>query len=260
MLTVLAPETIDTIIDYLHSDKQSLFACSLTAKQWLPSSRYHIFSRVHLRPTNIESFLELIEAPLSKLPVMLRHLLVNGFSQSIIAAVNPHAKEHIRRVTSRLQEVTYLRICNSSELSSDILSTIPSVKELALTQINFHGLDDMLEFVYSFPRLQSLSIMAISVQNPMKRDYPNPPGTGSPFYIRGIKASNHTWPFLADWLAALKPTPQIHLNLNAYDPKGYDIQRKLLRSVGPSIMSIDLEVGVLDLGVEGMLLCLFDRQ
>ena len=109
MLTVLAPETIDTIIDYLHSDKQSLFACSLTAKQWLPSSRYHIFSRVHLRPTNIESFLELIEAPLSKLPVMLRHLLVNGFSQSIIAAANPHAKEHIRRVTSRLQEVTYLR-------------------------------------------------------------------------------------------------------------------------------------------------------
>lgn len=49
-------QLVSETIDHLHADKPSLFACSLTAKQWLPSTRYHIFSQVHLRPTNIKSF------------------------------------------------------------------------------------------------------------------------------------------------------------------------------------------------------------
>ena len=46
-------ELIDTIIDHLHDDPPSLLACGLATKKWLPSSRYHLFSRVALHEGNV---------------------------------------------------------------------------------------------------------------------------------------------------------------------------------------------------------------
>lgn len=47
MLT-LSPETIDTIIDFLHDDKQALMNCGLVCWEWYPSSRYHLFETLNL--------------------------------------------------------------------------------------------------------------------------------------------------------------------------------------------------------------------
>ncbi|KAJ7664698.1 hypothetical protein B0H17DRAFT_1019602, partial [Mycena rosella] len=41
-------ELVDYTIDFAHLDQDTLYACSLVCKAWLPSARYHLFSRITL--------------------------------------------------------------------------------------------------------------------------------------------------------------------------------------------------------------------
>ncbi|KAJ7257821.1 hypothetical protein C8J57DRAFT_987218, partial [Mycena rebaudengoi] len=65
----LPGELVDSIIDFACFDSQTLAACGLVAKQWLPSSRFHLFSSIHLRRDRIrdtvETFLLLVQSPLA---------------------------------------------------------------------------------------------------------------------------------------------------------------------------------------------------
>ncbi|KAJ7634737.1 hypothetical protein FB45DRAFT_1025664 [Roridomyces roridus] len=54
-MSILPHELLDLIADNLHNDLGSLKACSLTASPFLPSTRYHIFSTIHLLPPNTKS-------------------------------------------------------------------------------------------------------------------------------------------------------------------------------------------------------------
>jgi hypothetical protein len=51
----LPAELMDRIIDFLHSDKRTLSACSLVCKSWVPSSRYHLFRDLTI-PAKFELF------------------------------------------------------------------------------------------------------------------------------------------------------------------------------------------------------------
>ena len=46
----LPGEITDYIIDFLHCDINSLKACAIVCRTWLPSSRFHLFSTVVCRP------------------------------------------------------------------------------------------------------------------------------------------------------------------------------------------------------------------
>lgn len=53
----LPPELIDRIIDFLHNEPKALAACSLVARSWTATSRYHRFSMVWLmNPKNWANF------------------------------------------------------------------------------------------------------------------------------------------------------------------------------------------------------------
>ena len=54
------PELVDRVIDYLHDDAKTLIACSLTAREWVPSTRLHLFKRLDLLSTHqVAKFTEL---------------------------------------------------------------------------------------------------------------------------------------------------------------------------------------------------------
>ena len=46
----LPPELVDTVIDFLHNDKQALRQCSLVSKAWIPSSTLHLFATITWPP------------------------------------------------------------------------------------------------------------------------------------------------------------------------------------------------------------------
>lgn len=62
---ILCQELIDIIVDYNHSDHATLISCSLTSHLFLPSSRFHLFSRLCLRPSQWTPFFDLLESSLS---------------------------------------------------------------------------------------------------------------------------------------------------------------------------------------------------
>jgi hypothetical protein len=77
-LPTLPPEVIDMVIDFLHSDKRSLAACSLTCKMWLSSSRFHLFSKVLLSTKNrISSFAALFEKSFNSVAPFVQHLIIS---------------------------------------------------------------------------------------------------------------------------------------------------------------------------------------
>lgn len=44
----IPPEIVDRIIDYIHEDTKTLIACSLVARDWVPSTRLHLFAKLSL--------------------------------------------------------------------------------------------------------------------------------------------------------------------------------------------------------------------
>ena len=44
----IPPEIVDQIIDYVHDDVKTLAACSLIARDWVPSTRLHLFAKLSL--------------------------------------------------------------------------------------------------------------------------------------------------------------------------------------------------------------------
>lgn len=46
----LPQELVDSIIDHVDSDRNTLFACALVSRSWLHSSRYHLFDNISFHP------------------------------------------------------------------------------------------------------------------------------------------------------------------------------------------------------------------
>ncbi|KAI0074712.1 hypothetical protein K474DRAFT_1566573, partial [Panus rudis PR-1116 ss-1] len=44
----IPPEIVDTIIDHLYDDRDSLRACSLVCKTWLDPARHHLFEALQV--------------------------------------------------------------------------------------------------------------------------------------------------------------------------------------------------------------------
>ncbi|KAJ7133827.1 hypothetical protein C8R46DRAFT_923543, partial [Mycena filopes] len=69
----LAQELVDIILDFLHEDHTTLLSASLTARKWVPATRYHVFERITLnhflapRPNrfidNAHEFLDIAASP-----------------------------------------------------------------------------------------------------------------------------------------------------------------------------------------------------
>ncbi|KAF7964852.1 hypothetical protein HWV62_2492 [Athelia sp. TMB] len=246
MLQRLAPETVDTIIDFLHADQQALFACSLTAKQWLPSTRFHIFSKVHLRPANIQTFADIVEAPCSSLPRMLRHLLINAFSEVMLSLGDRNALQLLHRVVPLLHEVDHLHICNSPKVESDLFTKFENIHHLTLSQLSYGSMDDVLRLVYSFPLLKSLGIKNLHITKPASERsvYQHHPGPKS-LVISCLKGKPATCNLLLEWIAALNPIPEIQaLNFSLYDANADSSwQARAVRLSGSApIRSIDVDM------------------
>jgi hypothetical protein len=58
-------ELIDYIVDFHHSDRKTLSACSLVCRNWLPTSRFHLLGSIYVWKSNVHSFVELLASPSS---------------------------------------------------------------------------------------------------------------------------------------------------------------------------------------------------
>jgi hypothetical protein len=59
----LPNEIQDHILDFLHNSKPTLKACALVCRAWVPTSRYHLFSKIQMPEREANAFAELFESP-----------------------------------------------------------------------------------------------------------------------------------------------------------------------------------------------------
>ncbi|OCH89642.1 hypothetical protein OBBRIDRAFT_732315, partial [Obba rivulosa] len=59
--SILAPELIDIILDFLYDDYATLKNCILTCTSWIPTCRLHLFDTVHLTEKTLKLFWTLLQ-------------------------------------------------------------------------------------------------------------------------------------------------------------------------------------------------------
>jgi hypothetical protein len=74
----LPAETIDSIVDFHHSDEEALKACSLVCRNWLPASRFHLFGSVDVKHSNVHSFVKLLASPSSTITNCVHTLVIEA--------------------------------------------------------------------------------------------------------------------------------------------------------------------------------------
>jgi hypothetical protein len=246
---ILAPETTDTIINLLCDDKRSLSACSLACKQLLPRSRHHLFSEIRIKYSNIRALRDLLEATSSTIASHVQRVVIHIFGMDW-RHNEGNDMDDMQCILSRLPNVEHLHLIGLDGIPMisdtpiyDILSNITSARELVLEDVWVDGVDRILAFVYSFPRLERLSWIKMHWKytkiTPWK--YDRSPGQPS-FSLGTIKLQGPALEDVTEWIIRMKPVPRVHslwCSASGEEPR-------LIKLFGNSIHTLELDfIGVL---------------
>ena len=153
--TLLPPELIDYIIDFLHAHKASLVACSLVGRKWVASSRLHLFDSVYIRSTTVEQLLNLLASPLCTITTCIRRVSLDNL-------------ELIPRLVLAIPGVRCLGICPSRPDSHRCLKSrhhaqkFTELSHLIFMGTRFDTMNELLDLICAIPRLEALTISNIT--------------------------------------------------------------------------------------------------
>jgi hypothetical protein len=265
MVPFLFPEITDVIVDNLHTDRSSLRACGLTARTWLPSSRYHLFARVTLRPSNILSFTKLLEYPLNNIAPVVRHLAVELetdenniiLGASLVLPLLPSITAHLRLIRSlSLAQIDWSQC--SPEILQNTLSNLGGVEALELNRVAVRGPEGAVDLLCAFPLLKGISIDDLSYSDGYHYSSTLTRHRRRPTFVINFIRVNLYMPLpiaLMAWL--LKPTPIIHAIRCMPLVMDYDTAlAKIFTSAGATIRQIEIDLNAgFGQGILGELLC-----
>ncbi len=171
----IPPELCDQTIDYLWDDLDALRACSLTSKDWLPSSRFHLFRNVRLRDAeDVTRFRALLTSSPSIAHCVRKLSLSADYDR---AAPDGNAREDDAWVNGAaelfpmLDQVTTLALARvrwhalSPETRAAFVKVSKSVRRLFLFEVSFDASCDVIAFLSAFPALRDLYFQAVSWKN-----------------------------------------------------------------------------------------------
>src|ERR1700761_3490794 len=151
----LPPEVIDLIIDHLHNDPLTLEACSLVSRNWLSSSRHHLFGSVYIRVTHrrIHCLGEILDSPHNTLSFHLRSLHATG---------PPHFSSQFWKLLHVFPLLQSLHIHQIKMLRGCEPLHLPSISALTLSSVPFSSYRELETFLASFPALKTLTLHDVS--------------------------------------------------------------------------------------------------
>ncbi len=185
--TRIPPELCDQTIDYLWDDLESLRACSLTCKDWLPSSRFHLFRNLRLRHADDVARFRALLTSSPSIAHFVRKLSLSadydGTTPDGTAREDDGWVNGAAELFPRLHNVTTLALARvrwhalSADTRAAFAGVSKSVRQLFLFEVSFDASRDVIAFLSAFPSLNDLYFQAVS----WKHDSPSPfdePGTG----------------------------------------------------------------------------------
>jgi len=184
-----ATELVNLVIDQLCDSPADLKACALTSRDWIPQSRLHLFTRIHLYQNNVDPFLTLCASPYSTLPLarirslcVATNLMVDGepedkklqncpaFDQ-LLTWQSSDGKSVADTVFSNLQKlelnwIGWHTLSKAARLT--LYSGFQYVTELKMWNTVFESGDEYLEFVTSLTALEQLCLDGVFIRAPIQ--------------------------------------------------------------------------------------------
>ncbi|KAJ6477213.1 hypothetical protein DFH09DRAFT_1006415 [Mycena vulgaris] len=218
----LAQELIDTILDFLHDDLESLLASSLVARKWVPAPRYHIFERIainhfvagrrghpgHRLRNTAWGFLELCGSPHCTLLPSVQNVVLNINTESPPSARLLEDTIHVL-ARAPVKKILFIDHTGTSSIGVPIsLSWIapffPGLQEFVYNALH-EAAEDVLALVALMPTLRTLSVYSRirgSSTTAIARVYPVIPHTVfTHLHTLRLKLSSHD--SVISWLHTL---------------------------------------------------------
>ncbi|KAI0647585.1 hypothetical protein C8Q79DRAFT_636548 [Trametes meyenii] len=179
---ILPPELYDATIDYLEDDVESLRACGLACKTWLPRSRFHLFRNVRLRHADDVVRFRALVASVPGIAHYVRKLSLVADYAGVTAEGAALEDDGWVNDTAELLPlftgVTTLALARvrwhalNDETRAAFAGVFKSVRRLFLFEVSFNASRDVIAFLSGFPMLQELCFEAVSW-----KDSPSPSET-----------------------------------------------------------------------------------
>ncbi|KAH9926783.1 uncharacterized protein B0H18DRAFT_1005544 [Fomitopsis serialis] len=173
------PEELwDHVIDHLWDDSPALWACSLTCREWVPETRHHLFTKVHLYTkrdclrlqdvlqnselvgTNVHEYVTSVVISGIRLPLCRKCVESDNCNTMLLHAIFTRLP---RVLSLDLSTVDFKDCPRSGNTEQDAelrpfshLFPFPQLRELRLSAV-FDSRDDFIRLLAAFPQLSYLT-------------------------------------------------------------------------------------------------------
>jgi|ERR1700722_7438418 len=236
-MTDHVPELIDHIISFLDDDRETVKACSLVCKNWLPSSQYSLFGRLGLESSTLQSFIELLNSPVSTIPNRVHTLDITLSETRFFDTIAPYLNRFTIRTLLLVGDYQWEPICR--ELEEDVSMWFSGIRVLHL-ELEFSSPDHYFGLIASFRSLETLFLHFGPLEFRLG-DLQRIHSFTFPPHLRTLQIELASKQPLLSWLVPITQFPPIstvRLSISNEELRGIQI---LLQTLGPSIHSLDLD-------------------
>jgi hypothetical protein len=243
---VLPPELHDIIIGFLYDDIPTLASCALVCKDWLPSSRCHLFRRLELKPWTARKFLRLLESPLHG-PAIAPHVR-NLYIHEGLTQVDAWFNEGVWRM-GILRSVTSLHVdlldweVLSVESRVAFMSFLHNVEELILTDSDFETFDQFTEVVSEPRSLRKLEVRGNNSWEDgptMELDRLPCPNQLQALHLEGCQ--DPLFPWLLQHESCYRMLKILKVDDQSVEAVSVELFGRFLRALGSTLESLDVQV------------------
>jgi len=163
MSSYIPYELVDQIIDHLCNDPKSLNACALTARSWVPSTRYHRFQSIRFHSAKkIDTFHQLSQDAPGILPYYQEAIICDN-SGCVPASI----LEAAAKACLTLPNLERIKFNNRIYASTPRVVTILSPIVAKITTLNLSGTflassNDFWPLICSFPNLHTVQACGVT--------------------------------------------------------------------------------------------------
>ncbi|KAF9069715.1 hypothetical protein BDP27DRAFT_1420622 [Rhodocollybia butyracea] len=161
----LCPELVAYILDFLHASAPLLASSSLVCRNWLPATRYHLFSTpvlcqissVRSPSDNTCSFIELLDSPLCTFRHSIQGCILNIQRVSILRTCIDALAAHTTLTGTLLitqHECVDIDLTRDLQLSEKFCF----LRSFVYSNLSDVWSSDLSQLIISLPHLESLSI------------------------------------------------------------------------------------------------------
>ncbi len=244
-MSSIPPELSDYVIDFLHDDRPSLKACSLTCRTWHPAARHHLFRTVTFSsPRSREDFQQLLHAA-PYIGQFARDVRLGKWSP-YVAKGEIYKPEQLSMIFCALPAVERLELVlveMDAVLESSLIRHFTSVTQLSLEYCRFPAFGALVGLLRSFPALERLSLRGVSWEKVEEVAFPaRPNSVNAPALRNLVLAKDMELDVLVEWMLSegLCDNLETFSGSCKHDADAIIIG-ELLRAAGPSLINLELD-------------------